>query len=98
MGVQLSRRERDDIIFDMQMEGSKRRERERERWRGRERKGEIELTFKKSILDGEARNRMMSSIENQMIHIVSVRKKGSVMDGTSSSMILVLLYGRLMIL
>lgn len=38
---------------------------------------------------GQARNRTDNSNVNQMIHIVSIRKKGSVMSGTSSSSILV---------
>lgn len=44
---------------------------------------------KKCNLLGHARKRTDNSNVNQMMHIVSMRKNGSVMSGTSSSSILV---------
>lgn len=46
-------------------------------------------SLKKLNLFGHAKNRTISSNVNQMMQRVSIRKKGSVMSGTSSSSILV---------
>ena len=45
------------------------------------------LTLTKASLEGQERNRTISSMENQMIHKVSMMKNGSVAEGTSSSTI-----------
>lgn len=46
-------------------------------------------SLKKLNLLGQAKNRTINSNVNQIIHSVSIKKKGSVMSGTSSSSILV---------
>lgn len=46
-------------------------------------------SLKKLNLFGHAKNRTISSNVNQMIQSVSIKKKGSVISGTSSSSILV---------